>query len=118
MSEWCVVCCWDSVVFYILVSGGDILKRNVEFFGDTHSSPVTNKVTHRPTKVGKHSVWEGVRGRVCVGVEGRVGRRCVCMGEYEGYVCGSVVCGNVVYVGVRGGCVNGEGIGIENMFHY
>ena len=22
------------------------------------------------------------------------------------------------YVGVRGGCVNGEGIGIENMFHY
>ena len=67
MSEWCVVCCWDSVVFYILVSGGDILKRNVEFFGDTHSSPVTNKVTHRLTKVGKHSVWEGVRGRMCVG---------------------------------------------------
>ena len=33
-------------------------------------------------------------------------------------VCGSVVCGNVLYVGVRGGCVNGEGIGIENMFHY
>ena len=26
--------------------------------------------------------------------------------------------GNVVYVGVRGGCVNGEGIGIENMFDY
>ena len=49
------------------MSGGDILKRNVEFFGDTHSSPVTNKVTHRLTKVGKHSVWEGVRQRVCVG---------------------------------------------------
>ena len=105
MSEWCVVCCWDSVVFYILVSGGDILKCNVEFFGDTHSSPVTNKVTHRPTKVGKHSVWEGVCGRGCVW-EGGV--RGVCMGEFEGYVCGSVVCGNVVYVGVRGGCVNGE----------
>ena len=29
--------------------------------------------------------------------------RDVCMGEFEGYVCGSVVCGNVVYVGVRGG---------------
>ena len=56
MSEWCVVCCWDSVVFYILVSGGDILKCDVEVFGDTHSSPVTNKVTHRPIKVGKHSV--------------------------------------------------------------
>ena len=67
MSEWCVVCCWDSVVFYILVSGGDILKCDVEFFGDTHSSPVTNKVMHRLTNVGKHSVWEGVRGRVCVG---------------------------------------------------
>ena len=23
-----------------------------------------------------------------------------------------------VYVDVRGGCVNGEGIGLENMFHY
>ena len=54
-------------------------------------------------------MWEGVW-------EGGV--RGVCMGEFEGYVCGSVVCGNVVYVGVRGGCVNGEGIGIENMFHY
>ena len=49
-------------------------------------------------------VWEG-------GVRG------VCMGEFEGYVCGRVVCGNVVYVGVMGGYVNGEGIGIENMFH-
>ena len=50
-------------------------------------------------------VWEG-------GVRG------ICMGEFEGYVCRSGVCGNVVYVGVRGGYVNGEGIGIENMFHY
>ena len=50
-------------------------------------------------------MWEG-------GVRG------VCMGEFEEYICGSVVCRNVVYVGVRGGCVNGEGIGIENMFHY
>ena len=74
---------------------------------DTHSSPDTNKVTHRPIKVGKHSVWEGVRGRVCVGVEGRVGGRC------EG-----CLHGGVWYVGVMEGCVNGEGIGIENMFHY
>ena len=110
------MCCLGSVVSYILVSGGDILKRNVEFFGDTHSSSVTNKVTHRPTKVGKYSVWGGGGG--CVrewrkGWEGGV----FAWGSMRD-VCGSVVCGNVVYVGVRGGCVNGEGIGIENMFHY
>ena len=88
MSEWCVVCCWDSVVFYIhvLVSGRDILKCDVEFFGDTHSSSVTNKVTHRLTKVGKHPVWEGVRGRVCVGGRWEGGVRSVCMGEFEGCV--------------------------------
>ena len=33
-------------------------------------------------------------------------------------MCTSGVCGNVVYAGVRGECVNGEGIGIENIFHY
>ena len=51
------------------------------------------------------------------------GGRDVYMGEFEGCVweCGMwecAVCGNVLYVGVRGGCVNGKGIGIENMFHY
>ena len=55
-------------------------------------------------------VWEWREGWVG-------GGRGVCMGGFEECVCGSVVCGNVVYVGVRG-CVNGEGIGIQNMFHY
>ena len=68
MNE-CMLCCLVGVVFDILVSRGHILKRNVEFLGDTHSSPVTNKVTHRPTKVGKHSVCGGVRGG-CMGVRG------------------------------------------------
>ena len=39
---------------------------DVEFFGDIHSSPVMNKVTHQLTKVGKYSVG-GCKGRVCVG---------------------------------------------------
>ena len=68
------------------MSGGHVLKCNVEFFRDTHSSPVTGKVTHRPTKVGKYSVWGSVRG-VCGG--GSV--RNVCGGECEGWVWGEDV---------------------------
>ena len=60
------------------------------------------------------------KGRETLCVGGWVGGRCEgCLhGGSLRDVCGSVVCGNVVYVGVRGGCVNGEGIGLENMFHY
>ena len=79
-----------------------------------HSLLPRHELSYAPTKVGKHSVWE------CVGVEGREGGvRGTCIGSLRDMcVCGSVVCGNVVYVGVRGGCVNGEGTGIENMFHF
>ena len=65
----------------ILVSGGHILKCNVELFRDAHSSAVTGKVTHRPTKVGKYSVWGRGRG----GCGGECGGRmcCVCVMERE-----------------------------------
>ena len=62
-----MVCCWDSVVFYILVSGGDILKRNVEFFGDTHS--FLHKQSYALTDKGRETLCvggcerEGVCGR-------------------------------------------------------
>ena len=90
---------------YVLVSGWYILKCNVELFRDTHSSPITSKVTHRPTKVGKYSVWGSVRG-VCGG--GSV--RDVCGGSVRGG------CG-VMGVGVMGCgrgcgvCVGGEDVG-------
>ena len=69
------------------MSGGHVLKCNVEFFRDTHSSPVTGKVTHRPTKVGKYSVWGIVRGG--------------CVGEDVGWVCreGFGVCVSVRWRG-------------------
>lgn len=79
-----------GVVSNILVSGGHILKCNVELFRDAHSSAVTGKVTHRPTKVGKYSVWG--RGRGGCGGE--------CRGEDVLCVC------------------DGEGVGIENTVHY
>ena len=91
-----------GVVSNILVSGGHILKCNIEFFRDAYSSAVTGKVTHRPTKVGKYSVWGSVRGGCVEECEGWVcgGEECegwvcgrgggVCVWRSEGWVCGGV----------------------------
>lgn len=35
--------------------GWNILKGHVEFLWNTHTSPVTSKVTHSPAKVGEYS---------------------------------------------------------------
>ena len=64
MSEWCVVCCWDSVVFYILVSGGDILKCKRRILW-RHSLLPGHEQSYAPTEKGRETlcvggcVWEG-----------------------------------------------------------
>ena len=72
---------------HLLVPGWNILKGHIEFLWNTHTSPVTSKVTHSPAEVGEYSGGGGgdVFGkgvsRECV--EGSKGCVCTHVGELE-----------------------------------